>query len=94
MSHLGRLAGDPVSPAPGPGRRWASRCRAIRTLKEQFLWVRRFPTIEELRVALAEFSALYDATWLRERRGRKTPNQIRAEQRGLETEAATVRMAA
>ena len=51
--------------------------RAIRTLKEQLLWVRRFATIEELRLALAEFAALYNATWLRERHGNKTPDQIR-----------------
>jgi putative transposase len=68
--------------------------RAIRTLKEQLLWVRHFATVEELRLALAEFAALYNATWLRERHGHKTPDQIRAEQRGLETEAATVKLAA
>ena len=63
--------------------------RAIRTLKEQLLWVRHFATIEELRLALAEFAALYNASWLRERHGHRTPDQIRAEQRALETEAAT-----
>jgi transposase InsO family protein len=68
--------------------------RAIRTLKEQLVWVRRFATVEELRLALSEFAALYNATWLRERHGHKTPDQIRAEQRGLETEAATVKLAA
>lgn len=68
--------------------------RAIRTLKEQLLWVRHFTTVEELRLALAEFAALYNATWLRERHGHKTPDQIRAEQLGLETEAATVKLAA
>lgn len=68
--------------------------RAIRTLKEQLLWVRHFATVEELRLALAEFAALYNATWLRERHGHKTPDQIRAEQLGLETEAATVKLAA
>lgn len=68
--------------------------RAIRTLKEQLLWVRHFATVEELRLALAQFAALYNATWLRERHGHKTPDQIRAAQRGLETEAATVKLAA
>jgi transposase InsO family protein len=68
--------------------------RAIRTLKEQLLWVRRFATIEDLRLALAEFAAPYNATWLRERRGHKTPDQIPANQPGLETEAATVEMTA
>jgi putative transposase len=68
--------------------------RAIRTLKEQLLWVRNFATVEELRLELSRFAALYNATWLRERHGHKTPDQIRAEQRGLETEAATVKLAA
>lgn len=63
--------------------------RAIRTLKEQLLWVRHFATVEELRLALAEFAALYNASWLRQRHGHKTPDQIRAEQKGLETDAAT-----
>lgn len=63
--------------------------RAIRTLKEQLLWVRHFTTVEELRLALTGFAALYNATWLRERHGHRTPDQIRAEQLGLETEAAT-----
>ena len=63
--------------------------RAIRTLKEQLLWVRHFATVEELRQALAAFAAQYNASWLRERHGYKTPDQIRAEQKGLEPEAAT-----
>ena len=63
--------------------------RAIRTLKEQLLWVRHFATVEELRQALAAFVAEYNASWLRERHGYKTPNQIRAEQKALETDAAT-----
>ena len=35
--------------------------RAIRTLKEQLLWVRHFATVEELRRALAAFAAEYNA---------------------------------
>lgn len=62
--------------------------RAIRTIKEQLLWVRHFATVEELRQALAAFAARYNASWLRERHGYKTPNQIRAEQKALETDAA------
>jgi hypothetical protein len=42
--------------------------RVIRTLKEQLLWVRYFPTVEALRKGLAEFADLYNASWLRERR--------------------------
>lgn len=69
--------------------------RAIRTLKEQLLWVRHFVTVEELRQALAAFAAEHNASWLRQRHGYKTPDQIRAEQKDLEPEAATgVKMAA
>ena len=63
--------------------------RAIRTLKEQLLWVRHFATISELRLALAEFAAVYNASWLRQRHGHKTPDQISAEQKDLATDAAT-----
>jgi putative transposase len=68
--------------------------RAIRTLKEQLLWVSRFATVEELRLALVEFAVLYNATWLRERHGHKPPDQIRAEQIGLEIGATTVKLTA
>jgi len=69
--------------------------RAFRTLKEQLLWVRHFATVEELRQALAAFAAEHNASWLRQRHGYKTPDQIRAEQKALEPEAATgVKMAA
>ncbi len=69
--------------------------RAIRTLKEQLLWVQHFRTVEELRQALAAFAAQHNASWLRQRHGYKTPNQIRAEQKALEPDAATgVKMAA
>lgn len=63
--------------------------RAIRTLKEQLLWVRHFATIEDLRLALAAFAAICNATWLRQRHRHKTPDQIRAEQLRLESDPAT-----
>jgi hypothetical protein len=50
----------------------------------------QFENVEELRTALADFAAQYNASWLRQRHGYKTPNEIRAEQKGLETDAATV----
>jgi putative transposase len=56
--------------------------RTIRTIKENVLWVHGFPTLEALRQALLAFAALYNARWLRERHGYRTPDQIRAEQRG------------
>jgi hypothetical protein len=46
-------------------------------------WVRTFNTIEELRRGLQDFVAHYNATWLVARHGYRTPNQVRAEQRGL-----------
>jgi putative transposase len=57
--------------------------RFIRTLKENFLWVHGFDTIEDLRRGLRDFVAHYNATWLVARHGYRTPNQIRAEQRSL-----------
>jgi len=57
--------------------------RFIRTLKENFLWVHTFGTIEDLRRALRDFVAHYNATWLVARHGYRTPDQIRAEQRSL-----------
>ena len=57
--------------------------RFIRTLKENFLWVHTFDTIEDLRRGLQDFVAHYNATWLVARYGYRTPNQIRAEQRSL-----------
>jgi hypothetical protein len=67
---------------------------AIPTLKERLLRARRFPTVEERRLAPAEFATLYNAGGLRERHGHKAPNQIRAEQIDPEIEAATVKPAA
>lgn len=57
--------------------------RFIRTLKENFLWVHTFDTIEDLRRGLQEFITHYNATWLVARHGYRTPNQVRAEQRSL-----------
>ena len=49
--------------------------RAIRTLKEQLLWVRHFETVEELRKALAAFAAEYNASWLTRHPIRSGPNK-------------------
>jgi putative transposase len=57
--------------------------RFIRTLKENLLWVRRFATIEELRLALLEFQRIYNQTWIVERHGYRTPAQVRADQLSL-----------
>src|SRR3989441_3767409 len=44
--------------------------RFIRTLKEQFLWVRTFQNVEELRHGLAEFRERYNQRWIVQRLGR------------------------
>jgi putative transposase len=54
--------------------------RFIRTLKENLLWVRRFDTIEDLRLALHRFKETYNQTWIVERHGYQTPAAIRAAQ--------------
>jgi putative transposase len=53
--------------------------RAIRTLKEQLLWIRAFTTVEELRLAVIAWATLYNERWLIERHGFKPPAQIRRE---------------
>ena len=69
--------------------------RFIRTLKENFLRVHTFDTIEDLRRALQDFVTHYNATWLVARHGYRTPNQVRAEQRSLaRTDAADLPLAA
>ena len=54
--------------------------RFIRTLKENLLWVRRFETIEDLRLALHAFKDTYNRTWILERHGYQTPAAVRAAQ--------------
>ena len=56
--------------------------RFIRPLKENLLWVRRFDTLEELRLALLAFKQIYNQSWIIERHGHKTPAQVRADQIG------------
>ena len=56
--------------------------RFVRVLKENLLWVRRFDTVEELRVALLAFQRTYNQSWIIERHSYKTPAQVRAEQIG------------
>jgi putative transposase len=52
--------------------------RFIRTLKENLLWVRRFDTIEELRLALHAFKQTYNLTWIVECHGYQSPAAVRA----------------
>ena len=53
--------------------------RFIRTLKENLLWVRRFDTVEELRLALIACKRVYNQSWIIERHGYRTPAQVRAD---------------
>jgi putative transposase len=62
--------------------------RFIRVLKENLLWVRRFDTVEELRLALVAFKRTYNETWIIERHGYRTPAQVRANQLGRTLVAA------
>src|SRR5512132_1763708 len=57
--------------------------RFIRTLKENLLWVQRFETIEDLRLALLEFADCYNTHWLVARHDHRTPAQVRAEQQSV-----------
>ena len=51
--------------------------RFFRTLKEQLLWVPRFPDIEELRAALVAFRHRYNHHWILPRLHYRTPVQAR-----------------
>jgi len=55
--------------------------RFFRTLKEQLLWVRTFDTLEELQDALRAFRTWYNANWLLQRHGHRTPEEVRADQK-------------
>ena len=52
--------------------------RFVRTLKEQLLWLVPFATVEELRLALLAFKDRYNAAWLIERHGHRSPGTVRA----------------
>ena len=54
--------------------------RFIRVVKENLLWVRRFDTVEELRLALQAFRRTYNRAWIVERHGYRTPAEVRANQ--------------
>jgi transposase InsO family protein len=62
--------------------------RFIRTLKENLLWVRTFDTVKQLRQALLAFRRTYNATWLIERHGFRTPDAVRQDQLSTKALAA------
>jgi putative transposase len=55
--------------------------RFIRTLKEQCIYLHRFPSLTEAQRIIGEFIACYNAEWIIERLGYRTPAQVRAERR-------------
>jgi len=63
----------------GSGPRTSAE-RFIPTLEENLLGVRRFATIEELRLALHRFQETYNRTWIVERHGYQTPAAVRTAQ--------------
>jgi putative transposase len=63
--------------------------RLFRTLKEQAIHGRIFQTIDDVRTAVREFVARYNAEWLVEKNGYRSPAQIRAAwQEGIFSRAA------
>jgi transposase InsO family protein len=52
--------------------------RLFRTLKEQIIHGRVFQTIDELRDAVRDFVARYNAAWLIEKNGFRSPLDARA----------------
>ena len=51
------------------------------------LWVRRFETIEELRLALLEFKQTYNEQWMLEKYDYRSPAQVRRDLVGLDAAA-------
>ena len=76
--------GQPLDQPPIVGRRRSKYMVPVPKGRKQ-----RFRPAVRIRVGGAAFAAKYNASCLRQRHGYKTPNQIRAEQKALETEAAT-----
>ena len=51
--------------------------RFWRTLKEQLLWIRTFPNLDDLNRALQEFRLHYNHHWLIQRHNHRPPAQVR-----------------
>ena len=56
--------------------------------RTDFIWVRTFETVEELRLALLDFRRRYNGEWMIERHGYRTPAQVRAKKLGPILQAA------
>ncbi len=53
--------------------------RFMRTLKEECIYVHRFQTLEEARWVIGAFIQRYNAEWILERHGYRTPAEVRQE---------------
>jgi len=53
--------------------------RFMRTLKEQCIYLHQFASLPEAQRIIGEFIARYNAEWLIERLGCRTPTQARAD---------------
>jgi putative transposase len=53
--------------------------RFIRTLKEQCIYLHRFTSLAEAQRIIGEFIAQYNAEWIIERLGYRTPARARAD---------------
>jgi putative transposase len=53
--------------------------RFMRTLKEECIYVHRFRTLEEARWVIGAFIRRYNAEWILERHGYRTPTEVRQE---------------
>jgi putative transposase len=51
----------------------------MRTLKEQCIYLHRFPSLAEARRIIEDFIHRYNTEWLIERLGHRTPAQARAD---------------
>ena len=53
--------------------------RFVRVLKKSLLWLRRFDTVDDLRLALHAFEDACNRRWILQRHGYRTPTQVRAD---------------
>ena len=60
----------------------------VGTIKENLLWVQHFATVADLVEALRQFKRRYNEQWLIERRGYRTPAQVRRGDAGLASAVA------
>ncbi|MBX6723224.1 MAG: IS3 family transposase [Dactylosporangium sp.] len=53
--------------------------RFMRTLKEQCVYIHRFRNLEHAREVIGRFIALYNGSWILQRHGYRTPDQVRSD---------------